>query len=369
MLQEPTADFNFNGIKLGPPNGLQGGSYFTKLLNNNEPLYLQIPKCNTKQGLVVTEKKKYCDLMFSRDSVDVISWFENIEKHVQGLLYEKKNIWFHDDLEESDIENAFTSPIRSYKSGQYYLVRCSIPKVISPETISCYNENEEPMDLENLNNEEIEIIPLVEIQGVKFSSKNFQIEIGLRQVMIIKKKEMFKNCLIKVNKQVEEEHKELEINKEEIEVLPEPVIPNEADVEVTTDVNPPVVLEVEPEQPNHVDAETEALLTNEQELIEEPANIAEAEFEEKNTEQALENKDSGLEEVSIETIEESEPLVLKNPSDVYYEMWRTARQKAREARKEALAAYLEAKKIKENYMLDGIDSESDEDHELQQVLE
>ena len=189
--------------------------------------------------------------------------------------------------------------------------------------------------------------------------------------MIIKKKEMFKNCLIKINKQVEEEHKELEINKEEIEVLPEPVIPNEVDVDVedATDANPPVVLEVEPEQPNDVDAEAEAQLTNEPEIIEEPKNILEAEFEEKKPEQALENKDSGLEEVSIETIEESEPLVLKNPSDVYYEMWRTARQKAREARKEALAAYLEAKKIKENYMLDGIDSESDEDHELQQVLE
>ena len=58
MLQEPTKDFNFDGIKLGPPNGLQGGSYFTKILNNNEPLYLQIPKCSTKQGAVVTEKKK-----------------------------------------------------------------------------------------------------------------------------------------------------------------------------------------------------------------------------------------------------------------------------------------------------------------------
>ena len=75
-----------------------------------------------------------------------------------------------------------------------------------------------------------------------------------------------------------------------------------------------------------------------------------------------------LHEVSIDTIEESDPLVLKNPTDVYYEMWRSARQKARVARKEALAAYLEAKQIKENYMLDGIDSESDEDIEFEQVL-
>ena len=205
MLQEPTSDFNFDNITLGPPNGLQGGSYFTKLLNNNEPIYLQVPKCLTKQGMVVTEKKKYCDLMFTRDASDVIYWFENIEKRVHGLLYEKKNVWFHEDLELSDIENAFTSPIRSYKSGYYYLVRCSIPKVISPETISCYNENEEPISLEEMGERDVEIIPLIEIQGVKFSSKSFQIEIGLRQVMVIKKKHIFQNCLIKVNKNIEAE--------------------------------------------------------------------------------------------------------------------------------------------------------------------
>jgi hypothetical protein len=36
---------------------------------------------------------------------------------------------------------------------------------------------------------------------------------------------------------------------------------------------------------------------------------------------------------------------------------------------EAVAAYLEAKKIKENYMLEGIDSDSEDENEIQQVLE
>jgi hypothetical protein len=60
---------------------------------------------------------------------------------------------------------------------------------------------------------------------------------------------------------------------------------------------------------------------------------------------------------------------LKKPTDVYYEMWRSARQKAKLARREAVAAYLEAKKIKENYMLEGIDSDSEDENEIQQVLE
>ena len=58
---------------------------------------------------------------------------------------------------------------------------------------------------------------------------------------------------------------------------------------------------------------------------------------------------------------EDDNLTLKNPNQVYYNMWREARQKARLAKQEALAAYLEAKKIKENYMLEGINSDSDEE--------
>ena len=377
MLQEPTREFNFDGIKLGPPNGLQGGSYFTKILNNNEPLYLQIPKCLTKQGVVVTEKKKYCDLMFSRDATDVISWFENIERHVQGLLYEKKNIWFHEDLEESDIENAFTSPIRSYRSGQYYLVRCTVPKVISPETISCYNENEEPMSLDVINDPEIEIIPLVEIQGVRFSSKNFQIEIGLRQVMAIKKKEIFKNCLIKIGKsenvdtptqEVVESLNE-SISLESVEETPTQV-EEEAQIDAQEETQEEAKDEAQNKAQDEANTEVSApveVTSEENEVAVEESALPETNCDTSNKEISTELPPE-LQEVSIDTIEESDPLVLKNPTDVYYEMWRSARQKARIARKEALAAYLEAKQIKENYMLDGIDSESDEDIEFEQVL-
>jgi hypothetical protein len=380
MLQEPTSDFNFDNITLGPPNGLQGGSYFTKLLNNNEPIYLQVPKCLTKQGMVVTEKKKYCDLMFTRDASDVISWFENIEKRVHSLLYDKKNVWFHEDLELSDIENAFTSPIRSYKSGFYYLVRCSIPKVISSETISCYNENEEPISLEEMSDKDVEIIPLIEIQGVKFSSKSFQIEIGLRQVMVIKKKQIFQNCLIKVKKDSEvertiDEH-EMPIN---IEAEPAMNIP-EMNVEQEPEINvgeeqPEINVEQEPEI-NVEEAQPEINVEEAQPEInveeEQPEINVEEEHPEINVEEATNIEEEpvthDLEEISIDTIEESEPLVLKKPTDVYYEMWRSARQKAKLARKEAVAAYLEAKKIKENYMLEGIDSDSEEENEIHQVL-
>ena len=60
---EPTVDYDFSKLYLGPPSTLAGGSYFTKILSNNKLLYLQTPKSLTKQGFVKSGKKIFVDLI------------------------------------------------------------------------------------------------------------------------------------------------------------------------------------------------------------------------------------------------------------------------------------------------------------------
>ena len=58
----------------------------------------------------------------------------------------------------------------------------------------------------------------------------------------------------------------------------------------------------------------------------------------------------------------SESINLKKPNEVYYAVYRVAREKAKQLRKVAMEAYLEAKEIKTKYMLDEFDdSEEDSD--------
>ena len=52
QIIEPNEEFDFSKLSLSQPNGLQGGSYFTKLLFNTNPLYIQSPRCTTKQGVI-----------------------------------------------------------------------------------------------------------------------------------------------------------------------------------------------------------------------------------------------------------------------------------------------------------------------------
>jgi len=68
-------------------------------------------------------------------------------------------------------------------------------------------------------------------------------------------------------------------------------------------------------------------------------------------------------EFSLEQLPESESIQIKKRNDVYYEMYKEARRKAKIAKDLALSSYLEAKRIKNTYMLDDIKDSDDSDLE------
>ena len=82
------------------------------------------------------------------------------------------------------------------------------------------------------------------------------------------------------------------------------------------------------------------------------------------TKQTLED-DYALEITDLDVISEnSAPLELKSHESIYLEIYKKAKQKAKEIRRNAVEAFLEAKNIKLKYNLTNIinDSSSDEDN-------
>ena len=68
-------------------------------------------------------------------------------------------------------------------------------------------------------------------------------------------------------------------------------------------------------------------------------------------------------EIPLEQVDEN-IIPLKKKSDVYYEMYRKALNKAKMAKDLALSSFLEAKQIKNTYMLDDIEDDSDLDDNI-----
>ena len=148
---EPNNNFDFSKLSLAHPLGIQGGAYFTKILYNNKPLYIQTTRSLTRQGFVKSGKKYYCDLMFDNNSETLIHWFENLEETCQKLIFDKSEAWFQNSLDRNDVETAFNSVIRIYKSGKYYLVRTNIKIASNNEpAVKIYNENEIPLTIEDV---------------------------------------------------------------------------------------------------------------------------------------------------------------------------------------------------------------------------
>ena len=392
---EPNDSFDFLALSLAHPVGIQGGAYFTKIENNKTPLYIQTPKGQTRQGFVKNGKKYYCDLMFDKNAEMLINWFEKLEERCQKLIFNKKDTWFQNNLEESDIETAFNSTIRIYKSGKFYLIRTNVKNHNNGmPAINIYTEQEEPLTIDDVNTE-TNVISILEIQGIKFTSRNFQIEIELKQMMVFNKEPIFNNCLIKKNKEKKED-KPLEKNEtnlfqsrndnliDEMETHPVVQQDNSNLDEIETYKNDIVQEDnsnleeieththdtIEPDNSISLQIETHRNETNQQDVSNLDDNIV-LDMEEL-YEDIEENVDT-LKEIgnlSLSLENNLETITLKKPNQVYFELYREARNKAKLAKKNAILAYLEAKNIKKTYLIDNLnDSDSDFDAEIDEVSE
>ena len=359
----PNQNFDFSKLTLAQPVGIQGGAYFTKILNNIKPLYIQTTKSLTRQGFVKSGKKYYCDLMFDNSSEVLINWFEKLEDKCQKLIYEKSDSWFQNALEMNDVESAFNSIIRIYKSGKYYLVRTNIKNSsLGEPSIKIYNENELPLGISDIKTE-TNIISILEIQGIKFTSRNFQIEIELKQVMVLNDEPIFESCLIKTERTIQEPIilspaiNHLEINSNNNDNVKEEYLFNDRQ-----------------EHLEHLDS-----LDNLDNLEEEKQDVEESnnenidinlDIEELDTEELNEPKELLEVELDVNLENNLETITLKKPNQVYFELYKEARNKAKIAKKSAIIAYLEAKNIKKTYMIENLnDSDSDFDAEIDEVSE
>jgi len=419
---EPNENFNFENITLGQPNAIQGGAYFTKILYNNKSLYIQCPKCVSKQGIVKNGKKMYVDLLFNNSDESIVQWFINLESTCQKRIYDKSNEWFQNPLELSDIESAFSSPIKVYKSCKYYLLRSNIKTnyLNGNPILKIFNENEENINVEDVN-AETNFISILEIQGIKFTTRNFQIEVEAKQIMTMNVDIIFENCLIKKHHNNGESIQELKNNIKQIE----------SSQEVAEVAGDGAVVEIEEYTKNDED-ETHDATTNLEEIKElcfdedvNPDDNSDNKqldnpldnLDEKNTNDItdyilndiMENSTTNnndtlgivgnntnvldvidknsnvfendlndlddLDEITLD-IEELLPentntleipvIKLKKPNEVYYDLFNKAKIKAKEAKKMAIQSYLEAKKIKETYLLEGVDLSEDDENDNQE---
>lgn len=394
--------FDFQQISLSSPIRVGNGNYFMKYKANDQSLYVQPPQCISKQGIINVSKKHYIDLLFTNEDADFIQWMEKLEETSVNYIYNNRVKWFDGDMEKDDIENYFSSPFRIFRSGKYYILRVSIATTLGLPAVKVYDSDENEVSIDDIN-DTTQVMCILEIKGIKCGTRNFQIEMETKQLMIMKSSNPFDKCLFQtdaskptvlsvkpeneaqshviepINTKIPVEDYDVIVETVEDEIvedthsienvskdLPEVPLDNPCNLGITENS---IINEKEKEDNSEKEKPQFKVLENKQF---EGGNIESAENAEvsQSLGEQLEIIDgpfdtisNDMEEVSfpLEKLENMASIQLREPNDIYYEMYYEARRKAKMAKEMALSCYLEAKNIKNTYMLNDLhESDSDE---------
>ena len=304
--------FDFDKLTLTTPTVVQGGAaHFTKLLHGDEALYVQTPTCETRQGMVINGRKAYYDIVIdpnadstqsAAENAAFLEWVECLEDHIIRSLQEHGKVWFRDPLSEDDIRNLFTSPLKPFKGGKQFSIRINVlPGKVRTTQFNCtvFDESENSVQVDYINATH-HIISIVEVLGIRFTSNSFQLELASKQIAVIVPKPVFQTCIIK---------KDLGFSAS-------------ANPATTADrVSAPI-------------ADT---------TIQMPTpNISISSI--------------SIDDIHIDDITTS--INIKDPLEVYYALYKAARNRAHEAKQVSIAAYLDAKNIKNTYNLQLVEDDS-----------
>ena len=396
-------EYDYSLIKLSSPSIQAGNNYYTNITigDHDKNLYIQFPKCNTKSGYVKNNSKCYADLVFSASDTRIIKWLENFESYLQAEIYKKRDIWFDTEITLDDIQELMTPIMRSFKSGKNILIRCNIKN----HKCSVYDENELLLDLDKFTVEQ-EIIPLVSINGVKFSSRNFAIEFNLTQIMILTSKDdLEKNCLIKASSLKKNSRREtnnvksrdvLEISDKPVieeSIIEEPIIEEpvidiaEKDNNILLDVSDILGVSDHDDSLNNKKSDECLDIDKKDEIIKDDIlgtsndvldeiDLDTLEFDNDDTNNTNTNNtntnnttNTTEDEAKITTKNDQDKINIREPQEIYYEIYKNAIIKANTLKRNTIAAFLNAKNIKSKYSLEDLELDLDLDRELKDDFE
>jgi hypothetical protein len=215
----------------------------------------------------------------------------------------------------------------------------------------------------------MKVMTILEIQGIKCSARSFQIDIELKQMMVLKPVNLFEKCLFAPKKSITNESESISL-KLPIQNDTEPI--NQDKIFEYVNTNSKTIDEPSNIIKGEFQQHEDALDNQNNNDITDPDNMG-SQVEEKEPEKIPKKeikKIDGLEEIefNLEELPTEETVQIKDKNEVYYEMYREARRKAKIARNLALSSYLEAKRIKNTYMLDNIKDSDDSDLEMDDFL-
>ncbi len=363
-IHDPNPSFQFDRITLTTPAAITGGAHFSKIMIDRTPLYIQTPKCSTKAGIIGSGRKMYTDLVFTNENEDIIQWMEALETKLRQKIYENRGRWFDSEMSEDDIEGCFSPMVKLYRSGKQYCVRVNINSKADAKPLKIYDEDEMTVEPAQIT-EKTQVIAILEIQGVRCTSKSFCVDLEMKQLMVLKPSDLFDSFIISKNRKPLETDTQKYLAKTDTipDTIPNVIITEES-INNKSDFPEELVSEIDEKDPIQMNEEEPIQMNDmfplEQSALLEPVLANDNDLGLTDSPEILEF------ELDVNEIDAADTFQLRDKKEVYYEMYREALQKAKAAKAIALTEFMEARRIKNLYMLKDLD-DSDEESDLEDL--
>lgn len=320
VIHSVSTPFHIENLHIHKPVHIQGQTIM-KLSERFEPIYVQLPQGCTKSAIKQGGKKVVCDLLFDSMITDsLFEWFETIESRAVDLIYEHRD-WFSTEFQKDDIEQLFTSSVKVIKSGKNYVMRLNVG-----EGTTVYNENEQKIGLEDIK-EQTNVMSIVELVGIRCISSSFSLELNIKQLLVVKPVSLFEKCML--------------LRNNDVSITPI----------TTNDVSNNNVITNEVLESSFNEAITNEAITND--VLDRTEENNDIEILEKESIAITDEPEKQFVSVEIgNPIDDSEPIIeLQSRNEVHLKMYFDALEKAKLAKQLAMSAYLEAKRINEEFGL------------------
>jgi len=293
----------------------------------------------------------YTDLLFKHEDEPFHEFLESLETFCKNQLFHYREKWFDSSLTEDVIEESFLPVSKMYKSGKFHCIRAQIPTRLGKSSLKVFDEDEQEVSLESINNTS-SILTIVEVQGIRCSARSFQLDLEIKQMMSLKAVDLFETCLFSKKSPKPSTSTaisstviptpEIETIEEHIE---EPIVIPTNDV-VVEDVSS--YEDVEQKQQTEADVldldnpnTSSTIIPNEMEEMDETEKEVEEEpIEESPKQNTLAILEENVDEVDLTVPDDDnqEVFTLKRRNDVYFNMYKEAKRKAKIARDLAISS-------------------------------
>lgn len=381
------SSIDFEKLTLGIPNQLQKDVYFSRIFMDDNPIYIQTNECFTSTGIKETNKKGFCDLVYT-DYETVASFFGSLEKKIRERVLENKEDWFEDNFTADDLDDSFTTTLGYHKQGIRLRTYIHKNTITERYNLNCYNYNHELISNEKLSIG-TNLIPIIEIVGIRFTDKSFNVDLKLVQTLITNldccedaPKSMFSGLINNesltkhaVTYDEKDTFKKIEDDKDE-EIIEENIgiqnvveeigtrennsesrqsiednNDNKEEIVKNDDIQIQEVVELVPENPK---VNTEKTVKEVKESVEEVIK-REVKEDEKSVNSNAGEKDS-IEEIDIygKIVDGDTPIKLKTHADIYKEIWKMYREEAFKVRQQNIKFMLNSKNVHTSFLINEI---------------